>query len=162
MNESFTKIEYLEKELERLLNWIQASESKINVVTTFSITMLSVLAIIVTNTTKWNCGSIIFTSFSAIIILLSLLFTTLALFPVTKGPKDSLIYFGEINKLELDIYKKQVNELNEQSYMDDLTKQCYRNAQIATKKYYYVKRALFCLFISFIPWLISLYLLYNN
>lgn len=156
------KIHYLEKELERLLNWIQGIESKINLVITLSTAMLGVLAILASEINEWNCEIVLFTSTSTGTLLLGLIFIALASFPRTKGPTGSLIYFGEIQDLELDVYDKKVRELDEEKYVNDLIKQCHRNAQIATIKYSWVKKSILCLFISAVPWLISIYLLYNN
>lgn len=63
--------------------------------------------------------------------------------------------------MPLEEYREAAKSLDENAYVEDLVKQCHRNAQIATQKYAWVKRALACLFAASLPWALSVYVLYS-
>ncbi len=151
----------LEKELSRLLAWIQAAETRIGLVLPLSTAMLGVLAVLAPTFSKWTIFPAIMSAFSVLLLVLSVAFSALASFPRTSGPKGSLIYFGGIASMELEQYQEVSKKLDLDEYIDDLIKQCHRNAQIAERKYGWIRRALGCLFISAVPWALSVYLLYS-
>ncbi len=80
---------------------------------------------------------------------------------MTSGPKGSLIYFGGISSQNSEQYEQAVMGLSRADYIKDLVKQCHRNAQIAEQKFTWIQRALACLFLSSVPWVLSVYLLYS-
>lgn len=153
---------YLEQELSLLLDWIKAADSRISLVLPLSSAMLAGLAASAPNASDWSVCSGIFSAFSILFLVLSIAFSAFACFPRTDGPKGSLIFFAGINNRELKQYKLDVMELTEEKLIDDLICQCHVNAQIAQIKFTWVKRSLFCLFFSSIPWFASIYLLYGN
>jgi hypothetical protein len=73
-----------------------------------------------------------------------------------------LIYFGGIAKRKEQQYKKEIEDLTEEKYMEDLISQCYRNAEIAAKKYSLIQNSLACLFTASLPWMTSIYFLYTG
>jgi hypothetical protein len=155
------KVDYLEKELLRLLAWISASDTRVSFVLPLSTAMLGVLAVLAPCIDDWSVLSAISTSFSALFLVLSIGCLALATFPRTDGPKGSMIFFSGINDKELEQYRISVGALDEQGYIYDLINQCHINAQIAFKKYFWVKHSQQSLFISSAPWFISVYLLYG-
>ncbi|MDF1817969.1 MAG: DUF5706 domain-containing protein [Immundisolibacteraceae bacterium] len=156
------KTQYLEKELSLLLGWIQTADSRISLVLPLSSTMLGVIAALAPDINGWLVSSAIFTSFAVFFLVLSIFFAALASFPRTEGPKGSLIFFSGINNREINQYRSEVENLDEEKLQNDLVSQCHVNAQIAHIKYTWVKRSLFCLFLSVLPWFISVYLLYEG
>lgn len=162
MMEKQSKIDFLEKELSRLLNWITAAESKLNLVITLSTAMLGALAVLASSAEGWTCYSILLVLITASILISVLVFSASASFPRIGGPDESLIFFGRISELSSEGYSNQILNLTEDVYVNDLISQCHRNAEIATTKYTWVKRAITSLFISLPPWVLSLYLLFNS
>ena len=156
------KIDYLEKELSRLLSWIQAADSRLSLVLPLSTAMLGTLAVLAPQFANWSIISAILTSFAVLFLLLSLIFSAYALFPRTTGQKESLIYFSGITSRELAQYFISVNDCDTEKYKDDLINQCHINAQIAEKKFKWVQRSMVCLFISAIPWSLSIFILYSE
>lgn len=154
------KIRILEWKLERLLYWIRIAEVRMTIILPLSTAMLSVIAVLAPKSGDWNVGAAIFAALSCLLIIASIVCAAVSSFPRTKGPKGSLVYFGGIVTRELDQYKQNIKSLNEEHYMDDLMAQCHVNAQIAEKKFYWIKISLGCLFISIIPWFIAVYALY--
>lgn len=151
----------LEKELSRLLAWTQSAETRIGLVLPLSTAMLGVLAVLAPTYSKWTIFPGIMSAFSVLFLVLSVAFSALASFPRTSGPKGSLIYFGDIASMEFDQYRVASKKLDLDAYIEDLIKQCHRNAQIAERKHAWIQRALRCLFISSAPWALSVYLLYS-
>ena len=152
--------EVLEKELDRLLQWVRAAESRLALVLPLSTAMLAALAVFIPESFDKSVSSYIAAPIAFLFLALSILFCALATFPRTSGPKGSLIYFGGIESLEIDKYSTSVKSLSNDDYIDDLIGQCHRNAQIAAKKYGWIQKSMACLFLAVVPWAIALFSLY--
>ena len=152
----------METELARLLDWVRAAESRLALVLPLSTAMLGALAVLAPAASEWTVVAGIATAFAAFFLVLSIAFAALASFPRTTGPKGSLIYFVGITARDLAQYESEIKSLTSESYLDDLIRQCHRNAQIADRKYTWVQRSMACLFIAALPWVISLFILYSE
>ncbi len=158
---SIMRVDLLEKELTRLLSWISSVETRIRLVLPLSMAMLGVLAVLTPAYSSWAILPAIMSAFSVLFLMLSVACAALASFPRTLGPKGSIIYFGGIASMELEQYRDAVKKLTTEEYLEDLIKQCHRNAQIAERKFVWIQRALGCVFLATTPWAISVYLLYS-
>lgn len=156
------KIDFLEKNLSRQLKWIQSADTRIALVLPLSTAMLGALSVLSPEVDKWSNLSAISVSFAVLFLSLSIIFSAIASFPRTNGPKSSLIYFVGISDNDTSQYKEAVNEIDEEKYQNDLASQCHVNAQVAIIKYSWVKRSMGCLFLSSFPWAIAVFLLYNT
>ena len=96
---------------------------------------------------------------AALALVFSLICLFLAMFPRTKGPRHSNIYFEGIRERTSESYDAAINELTETNYLADLIEQSYRNAEIAHVKFMYIRLAMILWFISIVPWSMTLYLL---
>ena len=152
----------MESELSRLLEWVRGADSRVKLVLPLSTGMLAALSLFAPVASKWTVLAAITTSFAVCFLLLSLAFAALASFPRTAGPKGSLIFFGCIVTKDLAQYDAAVRAMSEDQYLDDLIRQCHRNAQIAERKYAWIQRAMSCLFLSALPWIVSLFILYSE
>ena len=161
MESNSQRIAILEGELTRLLDWIKTAETKISLVLAISTAMLGVLAVLNPVCSTWTVFPAILASFATLCLVLSIVFLAVSSFPRTDGPDGSLIYFGGISALNLSSYITSMSNLTEDQYTNDLICQCHRNAQIAERKFTWVKRAIGCLFLSLGPWALSIYLLYS-
>lgn len=75
------------------------------------------------------------------------------------GPVRSNIYFARIaDKTESD-YAAEFVAIDERAFLDDLTIQIHRNAQIATAKHWWVRKSLLWSFLAAIPWIAAIVLL---
>jgi hypothetical protein len=157
------RIAFLEANLARQLHWIRLADSKVAFVFTANTAMLGILAgIAPASTASWTTAPAICASFALAFGIAGLLFLSFAAFPRTGGPKGSLLFFGGIAQRDSEQFKRAVLSLSHEAYIDDLSTQCHRNGEIATQKFAWVQRALFCLYLSVIPWGLSLWLLYNG
>jgi hypothetical protein len=151
----------MEAELSLLLGWVRAAETRLAFVLPLSMAMLGALAVLAPSAPKWTIVGSVFSAFAALSLVLSIALAALASFPRTTGPKGSLIYFGGITTRDLVQYEQEVKSQSLESHLDDLIRQCHRNAQIAERKYTWIQRSMVCLFISTLPWVISLFILYS-
>ncbi len=156
------KIDFLESNLSRQLGWITAADSKGSFVFAFNTAMLGAIAVVSPNLwNEWSTTTAIILLLAIVFELASLSFLCFAAFPRTDGPKNSLIYFGEIAKLDSEKFSKSISTLNLESYRNDLISQCHRNAEIANHKFSWVRLALISLYLSVIPWVITIILLHK-
>ena len=160
--EQLQKIKFLEINLARQLGWIESADSKANFIFMLDVAMLGLLATVSPlSTCTWTLASGLLASLSASLRILSLLFLSIASFPITQGPSDSLIFFGEIVKRDIDQFISEIELTTLDKYTIDLAEQCYRNAEIANRKFEWIQRALLFLYLSVLPWGIAIYFLYN-
>lgn len=153
---------HLEASLNRLLGWISAADAKIATLFAFAVAMLGVIAALSPSPREWSTTYGVATVSAGVLQGLAILFASFAAFPRTSGPRGSLVYFGGIASREFASYLAELWKTTEHSYVEELARQCHRNAEIAEAKFAWVKRGLIALYLSSAPWLISLGLLYNR
>jgi len=158
----FNRVSILEDNLTRQLGWIVVADSKASFVFAIDTAMLGVLAAVSTRIgSAWAVVPAVFTAFALAFGLATLLLLCFASFPRTKGPKNSLIYFGGIASRDTDQFRDAISQMSLESYTTDLVAQCHRNAEIASLKFTWVHRAIIALYLSVLPWLVAILLLYN-
>ncbi len=150
-----------QKNLERLLNWIRAADSKIAPVLAIDTAMAGILATLFTKVTEHTWYTMLLFLAVAVLLGLSILFLAFAAFPRTEGPKGSILYFGGIVTFSRKAYTDTTRNLKTEDYFEDLSAQCHRNAEIANIKYIWVCRAMKMLFCSILPWLVAVCILYG-
>lgn len=152
-------VDILEAELARLLEWSRAADQRIRFTTPLSTAMLGTLGILGANLSSWSNFQALTSVAAAFPLALSVAFSAFATFPRTTRPDGSLIYFGGISSLGLKRCEEAILSLSREAYTQDLISQCHRNAQIVCVKYRWIQRSLFCLFVSAVPWSVSLFIL---
>ena len=161
MTDNPPNVERALADLDRLLGWVRAAESRLALVLSLSTAMLGVLAALAPTASHWTVGAAVSAAFAAFFLLLSIAFAAFASFPRTTGPKGSLVYFGGISARDLPQYQEAIKSRTPEADLADLLGQCHRNAQIAERKYSWIQRSMACLFIAALPWAVSLFLLYS-
>jgi Family of unknown function (DUF5706) len=155
------RIRTLERVLDVQITWINAADSKASPMLTLDTAMLAVLAALVPPPDKWNIQAAIFTVLASIPLLSSLLCLALAAIPRTKGPKQSLIFFGGIVSRDESQFVEAWRNISSEIYTDDLLKQSYKTGEIAAQKYAWLSWAAKAYFLSIVPWLVAVYALYR-
>jgi hypothetical protein len=156
------RVAVLETTLGRQLSWIAAADAKTAFIFALATAMLGLLASASPAYGKWTVLGVAFTSIAASLLLISLSCVVLAVFPRTKGPKLSVIFFGGIAARHIDEFRVDVQGLSEEAYEEDLVQQCHINAQIAGVKYQWLKAASVLLAASVVPWLAAAYVLLRD
>lgn len=156
-NPDFTNSD-LETVLARQLSWIQAADTRAGFILPLATSLLGVIAALTPkDMCSWEFTPIVFAVAASVFLIISLICVACASFPRTTGPEGSLIFFGGIASLKLDEYQSKINDLTVGDYRCDLIAQCHRNAQIADRKYIWVKRSLLCIFIALLPWVLAIF-----
>ena len=141
-----------EKILDRQLEWIRASDAKMPPLAILNAAMLAALVALAP---PIECWTLLWAVFGGIYIcalacvLLSLIYS---IFPRMGGAKRSVIYFGSIGRMSARSYRRTVRRISDEDYFSDLAEQCYRNAEIARKKFFRVQVATIAVIISIAPW----------
>ena len=153
------EIDRQEKILARLGEWVRAADTRFPPLAAMNTAMMGIFAALAPGVSKWTPELISSGSIAASLLGTSLVFLALAVFPRTKGPPHSIIYFEGIRSRTSESYHATINELTETNYLADLIEQSHRNAEIAHVKFRYVRLAMIAWFSSIVPWSSTLYLL---
>ena len=149
-----------EKILSLQLEWVRAADSKVAPLFAINIAMLGFLAALIKLLPIWTIPSAIISSITVILLVTSMVFLALTMFPRLIGPKDSNIFFGGISKHSEERYLSDMSSMSDGEYQKDILRQVYRNAEIANSKYANLRLAFIFAFVSTVPWLVSVYVLY--
>lgn len=155
-----TDIEFIKTNLERQLGWVRAAETRISLILPLATALFGSLAAKVNLSILLDCGKGIIISAALIMIVVSLLCASLAIFPRTKGPAHSMIFFGGIAANSKDEFISSMKGYDRDAIENDLLEQVHINACIASTKYKWIQRSMVCILISLIPWAISVSFLY--
>jgi len=156
------KIEFLEKNLTRIHSLIGAADSKSSIIFAIDTAMLGVLAAVLTGPANWSNWDVALVAITLILLIASVVILSIGHFPRTEGPEDSNIYFGSVANFSKSDYEKRINSLDSENVKRDLVQQCYRNSEIAKTKFECVKKSMVLLYISLIPWLLTIYSMYGK
>jgi len=123
--------------------------------------MLGTLAALIPTTNLWTSYSAVAAVLATIALLVSGGFVITAQYPRLEGPRGSLVYFEGIASNESDDYVNRILESDPKEILRDFARQCHRNAEIAKTKFGQIRYATICTFISLVPWLVAVSLLYH-
>jgi len=151
--------EYLENTLNKQLDWISAADNKVGAYFSICTAMLGFHFYLFTTVKCLSIIQWVVFILATIFLLLSILFLLFVSYPRLNSPKPSMIYFGEIIKNTEAEYSIKMSSLQNQEIINDYKTQIYRNAEIANLKYKYLKLSSLCIYISLLPWLISIIIL---
>ena len=149
----------LERQLDLLLAWVRASESRLVFLLSLSTAMLSVITIFSRSIVGWSAWTSAMAIVAGLWLALGIASCIASVFPRTGGRSASLIYFRGIESLELEEYRRRVASRTTDEYVDDLVEQCHINAKIAATKYRWVKKSLTFVSLGFASWIVWLILL---
>ncbi|NOG92585.1 MAG: hypothetical protein HND42_05010 [Armatimonadetes bacterium] len=145
-----------------MIDWNKAIDTKTQIALGLNLAMLGGLVAMSPKPDDLTFRMLVLLAIGGILPFLSCVQCMRGFFPQTKGPGDSLIFFGAIDNRTVDGYRKAICEETDETYASDLCEQVYRNAQIATSKYRLVKNAILLQAMGVIPWLIASYVLYKG
>ena len=156
-----SRIAMMEEVLTRQLKVSAIADTKVATLIGINTTMLAVLAALITQPKSITFWVILLAALAAAGLLCGLLFLSLSSVPRTSRASASIIFFGTIAKMERDAYMNVIHTITREEYLDDLARQTHRMAEIAAQKYLWIRRAQSAWYVSIIPWLVTVYLLYG-
>ena len=124
--------------------------------------MLGIFVVLAAGVSEWTPELIGFATIACSLLVISLFFLALAMFPRIDGPKHSVTFFESIRSRTAESYYATIKELTEIDYLADLIEQSHRNAEIAHVKFWCVSLAMRAWFISIIAWAPMLYYLISE
>ena len=153
-----SKIE-LEKNLDRLLEWVRASDQKASIFLAFQ---GIVLTIIISGYLKYYlqnmlnnhfvnipCFAKIYFFITFMIFAYSVWQSVCSIMPkLKKNEKKSIIYFGDIKNYKLKDFINKTNEIDEEEYLKQLNEAAYHNALIVYEKYNTLRKAIWAFFVG--------------
>ena len=152
------KAQAAEKNLDRIIEWVSRCDNKFSIILGIDTGMLGVLAVFTIPLSDWSLCIVIATIITILTLGTSLAFIIMGIYPRTKGPSKTLLYFDSISKYSLIEYKQRFTEITIDKYLNDLLEQCHRNSEIVSKKFKRLKVAFLFLIIGVLPWAIAIYL----
>ena len=144
--------------LERHFAWIAAAEVKVGVIVALDTALLGGLAAAfgaseVSARIAWAYFFILLASGSAVI---GLLCAAMAVLPRTTGPKDSMLFFGQVAAQSSATYCDRFHRASDEMLLTDWVQQIHRNAEIARDKYIWVSRSMRWSFLAAPPWVAAI------
>lgn len=156
------RTEILEGDLARHLTWIAAADGKTGFIFAVATAMLGLLASAAPKYGEWTTAGVLLGASAALALVSCLGCVVAAVFPRTKGPKLSLIFFGAVASRTIDEFRTDVDAITEETYVEDLVQQCHVNAEIASVKFRWLKWAGALLAICVLPWVAAAYVLFRD
>lgn len=152
--------ERLEASLGRQLSWVAATESRITLIVPLSTALFGTLAIKYSSFSSAPCLFQVGAWIALALLSAAVVCASIAIFPRTKGPKGSLIFFGGIANQPLDSFSRNIENTSEDVYRRDLAEQIHINARIAATKFSWIRRSIFFMLLALLPWSLSVANLY--
>jgi hypothetical protein len=145
-------LELAHKQLDRVLGFFSRVETKASFIFAVNSAMLGTLAVHVERVDLVRLPTLIALVLAGAGLCASYYFVYSSSFPNLIGGHSSLIYFKEIAKLREQEFIKAFREQTEDSYIDDVLSQAWRNSEILSKKFRAIKIAFFATGVSLLPW----------
>jgi hypothetical protein len=152
--------ERLEISLGRQLSWIAATESRIALIVPLSTALFGTVAIKYSSFSSAPCWIQVGSWIALILLSTAVLCASIAIFPRTKGPKASLIFFGGIASQPSESFFGILENTSEDAFRKDLAEQIHINARIAATKYSWIRRSMISMLLALLPWSLSVANLY--
>lgn len=149
-------LEALERQLDRTHQFFPRIDAKLSALFAITSGQIAVVALNLNpnDMTKWW----IVVPLAAFFVAACWVFVNLyrCAYPHLEGGNASLVYFSEIAKLRESEYIDRITAVSEADHRTDVAGQIWRNSEIVSAKYGYLKIATVTAILSLIPWTIVL------
>ena len=152
---------YSKSTLSLQLDWIKSADAKVPPLFAINAAMLGVIATLLPDINNWDIQAAIFTLLSIVPLVASVICLALTAFPRLSGPVGSVVFFAGITARTEDDFISEVTNMPDETLVNDMLQQVYRNAEIAKSKYTFIKKSMVLSFSSLPLWFISVWYLYN-
>lgn len=161
MSDEKERLDFAQWVLERNLSWIAQAEVKVGVIVTIDMAMLGGLAAAFSTlkSGERTASVCLGTLIAAVPITIAILCAAMSILPRVSGPPHSFLFFGRIAQMDKADYSAKLRQATDGELLNDLTAQIHRNAEIAASKFAWVRRSMWCSFLSVIPWISAIAIL---
>lgn len=144
-----------QEQLARILSFFPRAETKAAIILGLD---TAILALLVPKFRAFLCFQLWMLTLLVPIILigLSIFFLYRSSSPQLNGGHNSLIYFKEIAKMNKEVYVQKFSKQSLAEHTNDLISQIWRNSEILSAKFKYLKYSYFLLLSSILPACIAL------
>ncbi len=144
--------------LERHLAWIAAAEVKVGVIVALDTALLGGLAAAfgASEISARGAWTYLFILSAAGAAVIGLFCAAMVVLPRTTGPKDSMLFFGQIAAQDSATYCDRFHRASDETLLADWMQQIHRNAEIARDKYSWVRRSMCWSFLSVPSWIAAI------
>jgi len=147
----------IENNLNRVHEWIKAADQKVSIL--FALEGI-IITFIFTDVVIWvkrtietgRCYSVIVGIGGGILLLFSVYKAVVAIMPRIKRKNNggSLLYFGDIAKMKLSVFKERTRKVSKEKYEEQLLEQIHASSVIAASKYTHLKDSIWSLLLGMI------------
>lgn len=143
---------------ERHLAWIAAADVKVGVVVAIDTALLGGLAAAfgAAESAAKIPWTYLFTLAATGATICSLFCAAMAVLPRTRGPENSLLFFGKVANFDVGTYVERFHDATDDELLADWTAQIHRNAEIARDKYKWVYKSMCWSFFAALPWIAAI------
>jgi hypothetical protein len=146
-----------EKALDRISEWIRATDSKTAPILALDSALTATLVGLAARPGAWTPWTGLWIGLGSALLVASLVMVAFSTSPRLVGRTPSLIYFGDIAALPVSGYAASVLGRTRADYLNDLIAQCHQNAEIATAKFRWARYATLALIVGVLPWLAAIF-----
>lgn len=143
-------------QLDLILSFFSRVDAKLSTVLAINTGMLGALGAMVPpiQTASWPMA--VAPALTVILLGLSYFFLYRGGFPITKGGYSSLIYFKNIAERNESSFINAYTNLSSGELRSDILAQVWRNSEILSTKFMYLRSAFVSMALGILPWMISL------
>jgi hypothetical protein len=144
--------------LERHLHWIAAAEVKVGVVIAIDTGLLGALAAALNGNraTGHEYLGLLCSFLAAVLLALAVICAAMTVLPRVEGPPSSMIFFGRIAAKPQADFVREFTDAKAGDFLADCLAQIHRNAEIACKKFKWVRKAMWCSFLGAPFWVVAI------
>jgi hypothetical protein len=157
VSDALDQVDLLEKNLERQIEAIRASDIKITLLVP---TLTGMLGFLAANLNRVAPGSpiVAYALLSAAPLILAYAFLALTVIPRMKSDSRSHLFFGGISRQSPEVYREAMRSFTRAAYVEELAGQCHATAMIARTKYGHVRNAYLAFFVALPFWATAIFL----
>lgn len=149
-------VDVIQRQLDRVLGFFPRVEARINGLFGVNTFILAIGALNVSAPDLKLWFVTVPGLFAMAGLLASYAYLYRANFPDVKGSQGSLVYFAEIQKRTEANYQSELLVCSDERFQGDLVGQIWRNSQILSAKYVFVRNAIIATTVSLLPFFIFL------
>ena len=151
------KIRIAETNLNRAIEWHGRYNNRVAVLIALNTGMLGVITVAIKYIASFDVLTV---SLYATFLLLGLSFLMILVgeYPHTKGPVNSLIYFGSVGHKIQSKFELEYESMSDDAYLNDLLEQYWIVSKLLVSKFKYLSISLILTLLAIIPWSIALLL----
>ena len=148
------RIEHAKWLFERTLSWIATADVKVGVAIAMDSAMFGGLAAAygASDASTRNAWAYLALFSACAGLVVAVFCASMAAIPRMLGPLSSNIFFARIAEKPAHDFNDAFLRMDESAFLNDLTTQIHRNAEIATAKHAWVRKSLMSSFLAAVPW----------